>query len=242
MKVCADRGIDGLKCSLKLIKCKDGQHRCSQHYSIFNYGYCIERHLSKVKATGKDGLCENHRNKKPMKKVLRIGDINSYGIKIVGGPINDGNRYIWNVICPVCNREYLLPTSYFEKRKSCENCKGILSRKSSEDITWKNHWGMIRGRKAAKEKGFDLTFEEFVNISKMNCHYCGIEPSPTRGHREWSQTIFTNGIDRIDPSMGYLRSNVVPCCKDCNIAKLDKTEEEFFSWLRRIAKFQELSM
>lgn len=242
MTVCVDKDVDGLKCTSKIIKSKDGQYRCSQHYTIFNYGYCTERHLTKSKANGKDGLCSGHRQGKAMKKVLQIGDTSIHGIRIVSGPFNDGSKYIWTVVCPVCQSEYLLATADFDKRKSCEKCKGVLARKYSEEITWKNHWGMIRGRKAAKEKGFDLTFEEFVSISKMDCHYCGAKPSPTRGHREWSAIIFTNGLDRVDPSMGYLRSNVVPCCKDCNVAKLDKTEKEFFSWLKRIAEFQKLNM
>jgi len=242
MDVCVDKGINDLTCLSRITKCKDGNLRCSNHYAIFNYGYCKERHLTRVKATGKDGLCGAHRSGKTMKKVLQIGDVSKNGIVIVGGPTNSGSRYIWNVICPICKKEYLLPTGEFDKRKSCEKCKGFLYRKSSKDITWKNHYGMVKGRKVAKKKGFDLTLDQFINISSMNCHYCGAFPSPTKGHRQWSEIIHTNGLDRVDSSMGYLSSNVVPCCKDCNVAKLDKTEKEFISWLKRIATHQGMIM
>lgn len=242
MTVCVDKNVANKKCSLRMHKSSDGKYRCSEHYSIFNYGFCKERHLTKVKATGKDSLCGKHRSGKPMKKVLAVGDTNSYGITIVDGPVNDGNKYVWKVICPVCQKEYSLSTADFHKRKSCQDCKGIISRKSSEEITWKNHYGMVKSRKAAKEKGFNLSLQQFIEISKRNCYYCGASPTPTNGHRSWSKQINTNGLDRVDPSMGYLLSNVVPCCKDCNIAKLDKTEKDFILWLKRVAKHQGIIM
>lgn len=241
MNICVDKDVSNTKCTSRLHKSNDGNYRCSKHYAIFNYGFCKERHLTKVKATGKDGLCGKHRSGKPTKKILAIGDINDYGIKIVGGPIKAGNKYMWKVVCPVCKKTYKISTTDFNKRKSCDDCKGKLLRKSSEEITWKNQYGMVKGRKIAKEKGFDLGFEYFIEISKRDCHYCGSSPTKTRGHRKWSKEIYMNGLDRVNPSMGYLVSNVVPCCKDCNVAKLDKTEEEFIIWLKRIAKHQKIT-
>jgi hypothetical protein len=37
-----------------------------------------------------------------------------------------------------------------------------------------------------------------------------------------------NGIDRIDSSAGYVPSNVVPCCHDCNFMKGSLGYDEFF--------------
>lgn len=242
MKLCVDKDIYQDNCSLKIYKSNDGNYRCQNHYLIFNYGYCKERHLTKVKATGKDGLCGSHRSGKRMKKVLAIGDTNQHGLKIVNGPFNDGNKYIWDVLCPICKGITKIPTTDFNKRKSCRFCKGSLLRKSSEDITWKNHYGMVKGRKISKEKGFDLTLEQFIEISKMNCYYCNAEPTPTKGHRKWSAEICSNGLDRVDSSVGYLISNVVSCCKYCNVAKLDRTEEEFISWVVSLARHQKILM
>jgi hypothetical protein len=36
-----------------------------------------------------------------------------------------------------------------------------------------------------------------------------------------------NGVDRVDSSKGYVKENVVPCCKWCNIAKGNKSAAEF---------------
>lgn len=43
------------------------------------------------------------------------------------------------------------------------------------------------------------------------------------------------GIDRWDNSRGYLADNVVPCCKDCNRAKMTRPPREFVEGCRAIA-------
>ncbi len=52
----------------------------------------------------------------------------------------------------------------------------------------------------------DLTLE-FIEKEIVNpCSYCG--------HK-------STGLDRIDSSIGHTIKNSIPCCKECNIAKLD---------------------
>jgi hypothetical protein len=56
---------------------------------------------------------------------------------------------------------------------------------------------------------FDLSFDDYVLITVgRRCHYCGGQ-LPEAGH----------GLDRINRNYGYLRQNVVPCCKECNAQK-----------------------
>lgn len=176
-----------------------------------------------------------------MRTSIGIGDINGYGVQVVGGPYKGaerGNSTKWDYLCPYCNGTFTAPTNKFKAAKSCYQCRGLNLRKSSEEITWRNHFGMVKGRKQSKEKGFDLTIDAFMEISKRDCYYCGQEPTPTKGHRSWSTHILTNGLDRIDSSRGYLMDNVVPCCSTCNIAKSDKTQEDFYLWIRKVSEFQ----
>ena len=66
----------------------------------------------------------------------------------------------------------------------------------------------------SKNRGLelDITFEEFDKlISNKVCHYC---------HGKLSET--GAALDRKNNSKGYLKSNVVPCCKHCNMIKSDK--------------------
>jgi hypothetical protein len=53
--------------------------------------------------------------------------------------------------------------------------------------------------------------------------------------------MFHNGVGRIDPSEGYISSNVASCCKLCNNAKSNMTTEEFLTWIRKVHTFQERS-
>lgn len=236
MNVCVDKEYG--RCTSKIIKSKDLKKRCQKHYNIFNYGFCKERHFNQVPATGKDSLCFSHRSGVRKKIVLSVGDVNNNNVKIIDGPIKNKNHWSWKVLCPVCNKSFICTTTSFKNKKSCYGCRGKLLRKSSEIITWKNHYGMVKSRKIAKEKGFDITFKQFVDISSKNCYYCNAVPTETKGHRSWSHTIFTNGLDRVNPEIGYLYKNVVPCCKNCNIAKLDKTKKDFYLWVKKLVEHQ----
>lgn len=73
---------------------------------------------------------------------------------------------------------------------------------------------------------------------KANCHYCGIEPSNT--YMKSYYNVNYNGIDRVDNSIGYEMNNVVACCKMCNIAKNNNTEQEFLQWVKRLSEYQRL--
>ncbi len=66
---------------------------------------------------------------------------------------------------------------------------------------------------------FDLTFNDFISLTTCDCFYCGVKPeyvlSPPNGY---GHHIY-NGIDRVDNSKGYTRSNCVAACRKCNSVK-----------------------
>jgi len=43
--------------------------------------------------------------------------------------------------------------------------------------------------------------------------------------------ISVNGLDRVDSLKSYTLDNVVPCCTQCNLAKLDYSLDEFKKWV-----------
>jgi hypothetical protein len=73
---------------------------------------------------------------------------------------------------------------------------------------------------------FDLSFEQFMTFWNKPCFYCNSE-------------INTIGLDRVDNSIGYTLSNVVPCCITCNKMKLSQTKEEFINKCITIAKLHQ---
>src|SRR5258708_17811448 len=84
----------------------------------------------------------------------------------------------------------------------------------------------------ARNYPFELSLEQFKEITQQNCHYCGVEPY----QHVWDFTY--NGIDRIDNAHGYTLDNVRPCCGICNYAKGKSTEQEFFAWIDRLVTYR----
>lgn len=81
-------------------------------------------------------------------------------------------------------------------------------------------------KKRAKKNSLDFSLSkaEFEQITKSSCIYCG-KKSP-------------NGIDRKDNSKGYILDNCVPCCKHCNYAKGNLSQDDFNTWKNRFVLYQ----
>ena len=89
----------------------------------------------------------------------------------------------------------------------------------------------------------DLTVKQFVSLATKDCHYCGCKASRVVNNRKNRKLLskaekkkaewIYNGLDAVDPSKPHNLDNVVPCCLDCNIAKMKKTQDEFKQWLTR---------
>ena len=79
---------------------------------------------------------------------------------------------------------------------------------------------------------FDLTKEQFHTISSQDCHYCGKLPSQVTSSPVGDYIY--NGLDRKDNLLGYTLDNCLPCCADCNRAKLELSYEEFLTLVERI--------
>lgn len=109
----------------------------------------------------------------------------------------------------------------------------------------------FRHRKLGFSLDTIISFSEFCTLIEKECYYCGLyktnlskdtvskkivnnkiqfEPVTNNEYRH-------NGIDRIDSNMGYVKNNVVTCCKYCNIAKSSMTQEEFYFWVESVYKF-----
>lgn len=81
---------------------------------------------------------------------------------------------------------------------------------------------------------FDLTRDEFKELTLKPCHYCGTLPI-NKNIRGTSIYIY-NGIDRLDNNIGYNIKNVVTCCSKCNIAKHKMTYTDFLILISNIYK------
>ena len=141
--------------------------------------------------------------------------------------------------CRRCHVNYSLSDKCFNKRGDdfqylCKKCDNERSRSRDQ---WHNKNGKTkikRYRKTLKGKfqqyksgakardlPFRISLEEFSEFWNLPCTYCG-------------EKIETIGLDRVDPEIGYIKSNLIPCCSFCNISKRNKTVEEFFKKITKI--------
>lgn len=97
-------------------------------------------------------------------------------------------------------------------------------------------YGIIKAQAKQRKIEFRLNFDEFSDIVSKDCFWCGREPAERtlRKYQRIHPTVVRNGIDRMDTSKGYETGNCVPCCEQCNIAKMDYTKEEFLNMVKRI--------
>jgi len=78
---------------------------------------------------------------------------------------------------------------------------------------------------SAKSKNllFEIKREEFIEICKKECFYCG----------DIQEKGF-NGIDRIDCKGDYIKDNIVSCCEICNWMKGSLNQEVFIKKIEHI--------
>lgn len=88
---------------------------------------------------------------------------------------------------------------------------------------------------------FQLSFEDFIDVTGRACYYCGSPPKSVlgglrkNGLPRYNGDYSYNGVDRLDPKGIYEVSNVVACCRVCNFAKAEMTHDEFVDWVLRAA-------
>lgn len=156
-------------------------------------------------------------------------------------------KWRWKCEC-VCGKIIYVRTARLNgteaKQERCKKCQSTINGKKlilSDYLSIKNALFSVYKNKAQKRKlEFILTFEEFNNLIKQNCYYCGKEPEIHAGDLyklNEKEPFKRNGIDRKNNFIGYIIGNCVPCCTMCNFAKLHFSMQEYSDWLKRLYKF-----
>jgi len=124
-------------------------------------------------------------------------------------------------VCAVCGKEFITRYRAYYCGEACSLKKDAAVAKTQRVLPEKRYSSYISG---AKTRGyeFSLTFEEFMIYWQRDCVYCG-------------DPIDTIGLDRVDNTIGYTISNVVPCCTTCNKMKSAQTTEDFLEHISKIA-------
>jgi len=161
-------------------------------------------------------------------------------------------RAYWNCVCD-CGKTCIAMGKYLRQHKKqscgCLHRENIIS--NIEKMRVSPHRNQPPGEAAfnllyisyhasASKKSlvFELTKDDFRDIIKQDCFYCG--SAPIRYYRDKLPNggYLCNGVDRRNNQIGYTLENCVPCCHKCNWMKNKYSEQEFISHCRIIVDFQ----
>lgn len=134
----------------------------------------------------------------------------------------------------------------FRNIRRCNVCKYVGMKKHKQGEVGLNRV-IMSYRKNAESRGLDflLSKDEVRMLTSSNCYFCGSEPRMVSENKDSKymevkeHTSYKyNGIDRLNPKIGYLLDNCVPCCNRCNLMKLDYTVDEFLNHIKKILEFK----
>lgn len=115
------------------------------------------------------------------------------------------------------------------------------------DTAFEDLWHLYQAHARDRGHVWELTKEQFRELTKSPCYYTGKLPSQVsksaatgrrrkRGIDPLPGGIYIyNGVDRVDNSKGYTIDNCVPCCKEANQMKMAFGHDEFIALCKEIA-------
>ena len=172
-------------------------------------------------------------------------------VEITGAStVGKQKRRIVRCVCE-CGTVKLVPLTYL-KRGQISSCGCLLLETASTNIklaqsklfdqgVWEKDPKIASAKKVWRlsYSDGDISLEDFLLLSQQECFYCGAQPANccsaygdrNSEFRQENGDFLYNGLDRVDSSKGHTKDNVVSCCIDCNKAKLDRTQKDFFDWV-----------
>jgi hypothetical protein len=142
--------------------------------------------------------------------------------------------------CEYCGEERKIPystlsmneNSWFIRTKETPCIKCYLSKcqvgKNNAHFKHGNQrYSEYQCRSKSLNREFNLTIEQFEEITNRPCHYCG------GNSIDRNKDSRGNGIDRKNSEIGYTLENCVPCCATCNFIKNNMPYDEYIRFIKQ---------
>jgi len=117
-----------------------------------------------------------------------------------------------------------------DRHKICAICRN--EKRKTWDKSWKKKPKRVYSeyKRSANKRNliFQISEKEFLDFEDSFCNYCGVGLDQIR-------------LDRVDNNMGYITTNVVPCCSTCNFLKHTLGKKEFLEHIKKIYLHQKES-
>lgn len=178
-----------------------------------------------------------------------------YGRLTIIGPVkykNKPNYVFWMASCDCGNIVISRGNSLAKNKNGCVYCNAkimyaingplLIARKTKPPGMSALNSKYLSYKHAAKSRNykFELTKNELFDLVTKNCFYCGSTPEIDYKSHKNSTPLKSNGIDRLDNSLGYSVGNCVPCYFVCNRAKGTLTIPEFKEWMTKLLKYNDI--
>jgi hypothetical protein len=188
----------------------------------------------------------------PCKKYALLTAVEPVGYRYYGKQ----NRFffLWNCDCGKA-KEYPVKEVLSGNCKSCGclsyslNPSGWTKSRNPQLSSWRALYNRYKSSAAHRSIDFNISLDDFIDTASKPCSFCGDGMGKySKWQEPWTQSkgrfiteqekkayiIAKTGIDRIDSKMGYAPINIQPCCKNCNRAKMDLSQEDFLSLVEKI--------
>jgi hypothetical protein len=145
---------------------------------------------------------------------------------------------LWNCVCICGNKKAVGSYSLrYGTSKSCGCYKhdgDHIKKQIKTDTAFTALFNTYKRSAKEKKLEFNLSKDQLKILTSSSCAYCGCEPHTIKKTTsKYSQYVY-NGIDRKNNNLGYILSNCVTCCKDCNYAKQRMTLPVFAEWVAKV--------
>lgn len=161
-------------------------------------------------------------------------------IKVKVEDLPDGSNELVEYQCDDCGDIHTVEYATIKYRKNsqylktgetiCSNCANhrMSGENSGKYIHGTPRYSEYRNNARNRNIEFNLSIDEFKQLTSQPCHYCGGYSS------DWIENSRGNGIDRKNSNEGYYLDNCVPCCSKCNFIKNTTPYNKFLEYIRRL--------
>ena len=154
----------------------------------------------------------------------------------------DGWRHTyWECKCD-CGNDHVASSNALKRgySKSC-GCLRLKTRTLPGDLgSFNTTYIQYKCNAKTRSHSFNLSKEDFREITSKSCAYCGSVPKPYYAKNRSVINVvpyLCNGVDRMNNKIGYEVGNCVPCCDLCNYMKRSMRVEDFLTHIRKIASY-----
>lgn len=174
------------------------------------------------------------------KKIGKLEVSNQYKIDRIILPSGKKiSKTHWLCLCE-CGKTKYVASAHLNNRavQSCGCLQGVRNGKrlSNGEASFNYLYSQYKTSASKREIEFKLSIDAFKVLTKGYCYFCNQPPLQIARQSKGCNTgtYIYNGIDRLSSNLGYIVENCVPCCKICNYAKMELSEQDFLNHIKRI--------